>query len=866
MRMDYTNYGLMRREEELESSSPKIRKRVGVMLVRAFLFVLIAAAVAAGAFAYGVARGVIDRAPSIDSINISPSGFATFIYDADGNQLQKLTSSEGNRTAVSLDSVPIDLQNAVIAAEDERFYLHKGVDPKGLLRAFFTAASHGFRLTQGASTITQQLLKNNVFTGWTQEKTLLDSVERKLQEQYLALELEKRIGDKKLILENYLNTINLGAGTYGVEAAAKKYFNKHVWELNLSECAVIAGITQNPSRYNPIRHPEENAARRGRILDRMVYLGYLTEEQKQEALADDVYARIADAQKVQEAQSTVYSYFVDELTNQVVKDLITQKGYTQVQAYQLLYSGGLRIYTTQDQAIQAVCDEEYNNPENFPEHTQYYLDWALSVRHENGESEHFSREMLEKYYKDTLPKESAEDFDLLFDSEAEALSIAEDYKSHILKSGDEIVSERTECIPEPQSSMVVMDQRTGYVKALVGGRGEKTASLTLNRATSAYRQPGSTFKILSTYAAALDSGAKMIGSYVEDAPFQYATGEEVHNSSESFLGWITLREAIIHSVNVAAVKILTQITPLRGFQQLLKFGITSLDPDRDVVQPLALGGISKGVSNLELTAAYAAIANGGIYTKPIFYTKILDQNGNVVIDNTPETRRAVTADTAWILTDAMEGVVREGTATEVQLDSGMPVAGKTGTTSKYNDVWFVGYTPYYTVGVWGGYDNNEKLPDEGVYRSYHKTLWKKVVDRLSAGQAPASFLKPATVQTARICGLTDQLPSSSCEHVSEDYVSTAFLPTRVCTICGSGEAESFNENDWQAFTDEVIAENHYEEIPVDAFEDYIEEEQTFEPYPFDVEYFEEENFTDEEDDWTEDWVDLEIGDDEEVYG
>ena len=865
--MDYSDYGLMRREEELDSSLPKIKRRVGVTFVRVFLFALLAAAVAAGAFAYGAWRGVVDRAPSVDSINISPSGFATFIYDADGNQLQKLTSSEGNRTAVSLDSVPPDLQNAVISAEDERFYLHKGVDPKGLLRALFTAASHGFRFTQGASTITQQLLKNNVFTGWTEEKTLLDSVERKLQEQYLALELEKRIGSKQLILENYLNTINLGAGTYGVEAAAKKYFNKDVWELNLSESTVIAGITQNPSRYNPIRHPEENAARRSRILNRMVQLGYITEEERKAALADNVYERIEEAQNVQAAQSTVYSYFVDELTNQVVKDLIAQKGYTKVQAYQLLYSGGLRIYTTQDRAIQAICDEEYKNPENFPEHIEYCLDWALSVRHENGETEHFSKEMLEKYYQENPAAEpGGETFDLLFDSEAEALSYVADYKGHILKENDEILAERTECIPQPQSSMVVMDQRTGYVKAIVGGRGEKNASLTLNRATSAFRQPGSTFKILSTYSAALDSGAKMIGSYVEDAPFRYETGDEVHNSSEEYLGWITLREAIVRSVNVAAVKVLTQITPQRGYQQLLKFGITSLDPSRDVVQPLALGGISKGVSNLELTAAYAAIANGGIYTKPIFYTKILDQNGSVVIDNTPETRRAVTADTAWILTDAMKGVVREGTATEVQLDSGMPVAGKTGTTSKYNDVWFVGYTPYFTIGVWGGYDNNEKLPEEGVYRSYHKTLWKKVMERLSAGEAVTDFLKPSTVQTARVCGLSDLLPSASCTHISEDYVSTAFLPSRVCTICGSGEAETYNETDWQAFTDEVINENNYEEIPVEEFEDWIPIEELPGQDPFVIEYWDEDTYDEDDEDWVDDWFDQEYNSEEDVYG
>ena len=839
----------MRREEELESSSRRIKKRVGVTIVRVFLFVFAAAVIFGICFLLGAYKTIVAKAPPIDSINISPSGFATFIYDADGRELQKLTSPEGNRTAVSLTSVPSDLQHAVIAIEDERFYLHKGVDPKGLLRALITAASHGFRFTQGASTITQQLLKNNVFTGWTKEKTLLDSLERKVQEQYLALELEKRIGNKDLILENYLNTINLGAGTYGVEAAARKYFNKDVWDLNLSECAVIAGITQNPARFNPIRHPEENAARRGRVLDKMEELGYITAEEKAAALADPVYDRIAEAQSVQEARNTVYSYFVDELTLQVVRDLISQKGYTSVQAYQLLYSGGLRIYTTQDMAIQAICDEEYLNPENFPERIQYDLDYQLTVRGSDGESRTYNKTALEKYYKETHLEENASASSLLFDSEAGAVSFVDGFKSHVLIPGDEILEERLECIPEPQSSMVVMDQRTGYVKAIVGGRGKKNASLTLNRATNSYRQPGSTFKILSTYSAALDSGAKTIGSEVEDAPFQYETGADVHNADEEYRGWISLREAIIHSVNVAAVKTLTQITPARGYQQLLKFGITSLDPAKDVVQPLALGGISKGVSNLELTAGYAAIANGGIYTKPIFYTKILDQSGNIVLDNTPETRRAVSADTAWILTDAMEDVVKEGTATDVQLECGMPVAGKTGTTSKYNDVWFVGYTPYYTIGVWAGFDNNEKLPDEGVYRSYHKTLWKKVAERISREQPAASFVKPDTVQIMRTCALSNLQVSTSCEHIAEDYVSAAFTPASVCRICGSGKAETFNESDWQTFTEEIIEENHYEEIPEDDFADYVTDAAD-EGDLFPIETWDEGNYGD--DGWTED--------------
>ena len=856
--MNYSWYGIERREEELHSSSRRIEKRVGVIIVRVILFVFLSLIAAAVGGALGIWNGVVDNAPSPDAINIAPAGYATFIYDADGNQLQKLTSPDSNRTAVSLDRVPKDLQHAVISIEDERFYLHKGVDPKGLIRAFVTAASHGFRFTQGASTITQQLLKNNVFTGWTEEKTLKDRIERKLQEQYLALELEKRLNNKDLILENYLNTINLGAGTYGVEAAARKYFNKHVWELDLSESAVIAGITQNPGRYNPIRHPEENAARRERVLNKMAELGYITDAQREEALLDDVYTRIEEAQRVHETQNTVYSYFVDELTAQVVRDLVSQKGYTPVQAWQMLYSGGLRIYTTQDRAIQKICDEAYADPSNFPEGTQYELDYALTVRHADGTEESFSREMLKEWAAAGQADDTASP--LLFDSEAAAQSLAAEYRENVMKDGDEIVAERMETVPEPQSSLVVMDQRTGYVKAIVGGRGEKTASLTLNRATGSYRQPGSTFKILSTYAAALDSGAKTIGSFVEDAPYQYENGAEVHNADDNYRGWITLREAIRDSVNVAAVKTLTQITPARGYQQLLKFGITSLDPSKDVVQPLALGGISKGVSNLQLTAAYAALANNGIYTKPVFYTRILDQSGAVVIDNTPETRRAVSADTAWILTDAMEGVVREGTGTALQLDNGVPVAGKTGTTTGYNDVWFVGYTPYYTMGIWAGYDMGEKLPDEGIYREYHKILWKKIMTQLTEGKETSGFAMPVSVEKMSTCGLSNLLPSSGCEHVSDDYVSASYAPVTTCRLCGEGEDETYDESEWQAYTDEVIAGNDYEEIPEEDFELFTEDEAyTEDGADFDI-------VTEDETTWLSDDGDYEWWDDEdELY-
>jgi membrane peptidoglycan carboxypeptidase len=242
--------------------------------------------------------------------------------------------------------------------------------------------------------------------------------------------------------------------------------------------------------------------------------------------------------------------------------------------------------------------------------------------------------------------------------------------------------------------MVLMDQRTGYVKGLIGGRGEKTASLTLNRATNSTRQPGSTFKILSTYSYALDSGMKTLASTYLDDEITYEDGTPVSNSNNAYTHeMMNIRDAIINSVNTVAVQTITDITPKAAYNQLLKYGFTTLSERNDVYQPLALGGIYNGVTNLELTAAFAAIANEGTYTKPIFYTRIEDQDGNIVINNTPETTRAISRETAALLTNAMEDVVTKGTGQNVRLDCGMPVAGKTGTTTEYRDVWFVGVYP-----------------------------------------------------------------------------------------------------------------------------------------------------------------------------
>lgn len=781
--MNYGKKAISKKRNALISSSSMMGKRAHVSFIRVLFISLITLCVVVACLGLGAFKGVIDNAPDVDDVDIMPLGYATFLYDDQGNQIRKLAAPDSNRLPVSIEQIPEALQHAVVAIEDERFYEHNGIDVKGILRAFVRNISSG-GLSEGASTITQQLLKNNVFTNWTEESTWLERFTRKIQEQYLAIQIEEKINDKNVILENYLNTINLGAGSYGVQAAARQYFNKDVWDLNLSECATLAGITQNPSRYNPIDNPKDNAKRRKEVLDHMLDQGYITQAEYDETLNDDVYTRISAAQEATSSErKQVYSYFEDELIDQVINDLMNIKGYTKTQARNMLYSGGLKIHTTQDPYIQSILNEEYANPENYPSTVQYLLDYALTVTDADGNEVNYSKEMMTLYFQNEDPG-----FDLLFDSPEEGQAYVDRYKENILANGGTVVAENISFAPQPQSSMSVIDQYTGYVKAIVGGRGEKTASLTLNRATDSTRQPGSTFKILSTYAPALNDKGMTLATTFEDEEYFYPNGAPVNNASRTYGGTTTIRKAIQNSINVVAVKCLEQVTPEFGLDYLDNFGFTTLahgtEADRDSQGNIwsdanlstALGGITHGVTNVELCAAYASIANGGNYIKPIYYTKILDHNGNVLIENTAAERSVLKESTAWLLTNAMEDVVKYGTGTACQLDY-MPVAGKTGTTEDYNDLWFVGYTPYYTCAVWSGYDDNEKLPDYA--RDFHKNLWRRVMTRIHEGLEYMEFPQPASVESVSICEETGLLPRDGCS-VTTEYFEIGTEPSEYC--------------------------------------------------------------------------------------
>lgn len=801
--MNYGKENIVKKHKELVSTPKRLTTKIMVSMFRIMIFMIVLVIGAVGFLGLGMVKGIIDGAPDVENINIAPVAEATKIYDSDGNLIDTLITDGSNRTPVSLDQIPEHLQYAFIDIEDERFETHNGIDIKGIFRAAYQSLQGDM---QGASTITQQLLKNNVFEDGGREDSMGALIKRKIQEIYLALQLEEVLS-KDVILENYLNTINLGSGCYGVQAASQRYFNKDVSQLTISEASVIAAITQNPYGYNPIYHPEDNAKRRGKVLEYMLKNGHITQTEYEEALADNVYDRIEETSTLT-TDTTPYSFFTDELINQVLNDLQEQKAYSYTQAINALYSGGLKIYATQDSEMQKICDEEINNPDNYPDAVSYSFEWQFSVKlaepDEDGNTQiNYSQYSIVNYNRNVLGDKT---FKLIFDSVEEINECIEIFKQEAVKEGDTILGENLIISIQPQVSFTIIDQSTGYVKAIVGGRGEKTTNRALNRATDSTRQPGSCFKVLAAFAPAIDKHGYTIATVLDDSPFYYSTGRLVNNwwdkdtklpaDKRTYRGLQSIRTAIADSMNVITVKLLTEITPDSGYSLLKEFGFTTLVDSRknsegtydtDITQSLALGGLTDGVTNMELCAAYAAIANGGEYTEPLYYTKVLDNSGRIILEREPAKHQVIKESTAYLLTQAMHSVVTDGgTGVRANLDD-MFVAGKTGTTSSNYDIWFAGYTPYLTATIWSGYDENKELKNT----SYHLVIWKNIMSRIHEleGYEYAEFEQPDSVVTAQICekcghlavpGLCDKDPEENM--IATEYFAAGTVPTETC-VC-----------------------------------------------------------------------------------
>ena len=655
------------------------------------------------------------QAPKLSEVDAAPEGYLSTILDKDENVMNTLYVTESNRIYVGLESIPKELQEAFIAIEDARFYSHHGIDLKGIVRAVSLGIKNG-GMTQGASTITQQLLKNNVFTDWMSEDSFFDSLCRKVQEQFLAVRLEQKYS-KDWILENYLNTINLGGGTRGVQVAAQYYFGKDVSELSLAECALIAGITKNPTTYNPLLNPEKSLDRQELVLQAMLNQGYISQEQYDAAVLEDVIGSLKE--RSENAKLKVFSWFEDALIQQIVDDLTATYRYDEAEAWNLIYSGGLTIYSTQDTKLQNICESEATN-------SGWYSD-------------------------------------------------------------------------DQELSVVMTDVSTGAVLAIVGSSHEKDASLAYNRATDAVRQPGSTIKVIGEYAAALDKGMITLGTVVDDAPYQYSNGTVLQNSYTNYKGMTTVRDAIITSGNIIALKTYQTAGERTVFEYLDKFGITTLT-DADKNEAIAIGGTYNGVTNLEMTAAYNAIANDGKYIRPYFYTKVVNRDGDVILENNRNFEQVVRKSTAQLLTSAMRDVMTKGTGQGAAV-SGVEVAGKSGTTNDKKDVWFLGYSSYYTCGIWGGYDDNT-AQGEGAYV---KKIWKEIMREAHEDKEKATLVSTEDLVSVSICkkcgnlaveGLCDNTVQGNM--TQKEYFASGTEPKANCdchikfSVCQESNAKAGN--------------------------------------------------------------------------
>ena len=536
--------------------------------------------------------------------DIIPSA-SSQIYDVNGQEIANIHATE-NRVPVTLKQIPYTLQNAFIAVEDNRFYEHIGIDFRGILRAIW-ANIRGGEVAEGGSTITQQLAKNAYLT---QDRT----IKRKIQEIFLALQLERQY-TKQEILEFYLNQIYFGQGAYGVQAAAKTYFNKDVSELSLNEAAMLAGIPKSPNYYSPFNNLEAANARKATVLSQMVKYGYISTSEANEAEREElILAKTTDA-----TNTNGISYFL----NYVVQLVIDKYG------DEAVYKDGLQIYTTLDMNTQAYA---YNAMQNLP---TFFVD-------NNG-------------------------------------------------------------VEQPQGALVAINPHNGYVRAMIGGRGTDQ----FNRATQAVRQPGSAFKPF-VFIAALENNFTP-DTIIEDKPIKVG-GWEPQNYSRTFSGKVRLRDVARLSLNVPTVRIAQELGMDKPIYYAQEMGISTFvlngaQNDRNLAT--ALGGMTRGVTPLELTSAYGTFANNGVYVEPVVITKIISRTGKILEETPQKEHNVVSADNVAALNHMLQEVINRGTGTRAAI--GRPAAGKTGTTSDYHDAWFVGYTPDLVAGVWVGTDNNAEL-------------------------------------------------------------------------------------------------------------------------------------------------------------
>ncbi len=867
------------------NTKKKKKKKFKLTFFKSFkilIILLLIALIIGGGSVAGMVLSIIKDAPEIDPSTInSELNQTSTIYDSNNNMLEKIQSISGEyRTIVSLDKMPQHLLDAFISIEDERFYDHIGVDPKGILGSAMENFKAG-GIVRGASTITQQLVKNLYLSSdkkWN----------RKITEAYLAIQMERTL-HKDQILAAYLNRVFFGQNAYGVQEAAKTYFSKDVGDLTIAESALLAGVVKSHLQFQPYerikpdtfdenRHfrvgeldilgerfiavfNPRSVERQHLVLKKMLDLEKINQKQYDIAMKEDIKRNLKPGEVKLEGYT---SYFNDYVKTQVVEALVDKLGYTKEAAEEELYTGGLKIYSTVDLEMQQKLEDIY---ENFTEvlvgNTEnmkgpILIDWRLSnagnVLDKEGKVVFFKQEnLLTENYDLIIEPDTFEivDGDLKIKNnklnpypkhidigDFYAIDERKNMVSHTVGSivipeeqyimgenniitikkayldsnsefykvdenGNLIIKEsyfyiHKEGIVQPQSATVTIDYKTGQIKAIVGGR-DVEGNRILNRATASKRQPGSAIKPVSVYLPALDSGYTA-ATAIDDIPF-YDNGKLwPKNWYTGYRGMHTLRRSVEQSVNINSVKTVQNIGVATSMSYLEKMGIISRDhPETDSfvtrledkgyndenLSALGLGGMTNGLTPLELTAAYGTIANDGVFVKPIAFTKILDKNGNLLLDNIPKETIVTSPQIAFIMKDILRTTVTDGLAKSAKLPN-MVVGGKTGTTNNQADIWFVGFTPYYVTGTWIGNDSPVITLTKGS--ATVAALWQHISSNIHEGlESITAFETPSGIVSASICTQSGLLPSALCSQDPRGTIQTEIfaqgtVPTTTCDV------------------------------------------------------------------------------------
>lgn len=690
---------------------PKLKMALKIMLVVFLLICVVGAGIIAGMF-FGLFGD--DFEITKEELKIGASN--SVVVDKDGAVVANLSGDE-KRKVVTLEEMADYLPKAYVAIEDERFYKHSGVDFKRTAGAILHTVMGNS--SYGGSTITQQLVKNITKDDESQG---LAGIMRKVKEWAKAYQVERMIS-KDQILELYLNILYVGGegNLHGVELGAQYYFNKSAKDLTLAECAFLAGINSSPNYYNPYKLYSEKDTEEKRderiknktltVLAKMKELGYIENEEEY----NEAVKQVEEGLKFEKgaiATGSGYSYHTDAVIEQVINQVMEEKDISRQLAENYVYSSGLTIYSTVDATIQTRVEEE------------------------------------------TL-------------------------KQSYIKSGREKNEDGTLKNEQTQAAMVIIDHTTGNVLGVSGGLGEKTGA-NLNRATQSKRQPGSVIKPIADISPALEEGIITAATVYDDVLTDF-NGYQPKNDGSKYRGLINIRDIIAYSQNVPEVKIMKELTPSKSIDYLRKFGVSSVYKNgesniyNDEGLPLAIGGVSEGISPLEMAAAYAAIANNGEYIEPTFYTKVVDSTGNTVLTPNQERTRVISEQNAYIVKSILQEPVKKGTATYCAI-SGIDVAAKTGTTDGSKDRWLCGFTPYYAAACWFGYDSPEEVI--GFSRNPAGQIWDSVMTDIHKNLAKASFQKPDGIVQQTVCKKTGCLATTGCTDTYTEIFTSNNLPEK----------------------------------------------------------------------------------------